>query len=111
MTTDPIDRLLKIDAQSSLPGHADGLQASLAYSPEDWLRQATVTAKKLAQTGQPFTVDTIRREGVPDPDIPNRWGSLIASLAQTRVIEFHGLEIHTPKRGGPVPVRVWIGAK
>lgn len=107
---DSLDKLLKLDPKTSLPGRTDGMQAALAYTPEEWLEKTTAIAQKLAATGEPFTVDTIRSEGAPDPDKHHRWGSLMASLAQTRVIEWHGLTIHRTKRGA-VPVRVWIGAK
>lgn len=102
-------KLIKLDPSTALPGYSDGLQAAHAYTPEEWLDTATGAAVRLAETGHPFTVDHLRDAGVPEPDRPQRWGSLMAGLSQSRIIEFYGLTIHQTKNSGPAPIRIWRG--
>ena len=107
MTSDSLDDLLKLS--NALPGLPDGLQAAYAYSDEEWRDKATAVARKLAQAGEPFTVDDLRRHGVPDPTKHQHWGSLIAGLSYAKIIELHGLALHRSPGGAVEAVRVWIG--
>lgn len=107
MSADPIDKLYRLDGV--LQGRPDGLQASYEYSDDEWRTQAEQVAYKLAQAGAPFTVDDLRKHGVPDPDKPQRWGSLIAALATLKVIELEGLALHRSPGGAIEAVRVWVG--
>ena len=107
MNGDSIDKLYRLD--NRLQGRADGLQAAYAYSDEEWRTQAEQVAYKLAQAGEPFTVDDLRKHGVPSPRKPQHWGSLIAALAASKVIELHGLALHRAPGGAIEAVRVWTG--
>lgn len=106
---DSLGRLLRIDDDSSLPEHSDGLQAAFAFSADEWRTDAIQVATELAKTGEPFTIDDLRRNGVPDPDKPQRWGSLIAALKAIDVIRFHSLTLHRQPSGDQVGLRVWVG--
>lgn len=107
MERDSLDRLLHLD--DGIPGRSDGIQAAYAYSPEEWRAQVEQVAYKLAQAGEPFTVDDLRKHGAPEADKPQRWGSLMASLASARVIDFHSLALHREPSGAVSAVRVWTG--
>lgn len=106
MTADPIDRLLKIDAGSSLPGLPDGLQASWAYSPDEWKEQGLSVARKLAATGEKFTVSDLRRQGLPDPPNVNQWGALLAAINRLRIAAPIGWTSHD-RHGTERPIKIW----
>lgn len=108
---DPIDKLLKIDAPSSLPGYSDGIQASYAYTPEQWRRNALSVARQLADAGEPFTVRDIKAQGIPEPDRPNQWGSLIAAMRHQKIAEQIGWTGAVMKSGDISAVRVWQGTR
>ncbi|GAB3621791.1 hypothetical protein GCM10027417_30530 [Glutamicibacter endophyticus] len=107
MSVDPIENLLKLsDTMQGLP---DGPQAGFEYADADWRDIATRAARELGRTEHPFTVDSLRRWGVPDPDKPERWGALFAGLARQKIIQFHGLALHRGPGGRVSAIRVWVG--
>lgn len=106
MNRDPITELLKLD--DTLKGLSDGLQAARAYTDERWSDHATRVARQLAQAGHPFTVDDLKRHGVPDPEKHHQWGALMAGLAKQHIIELHGLALHRTRGGNISAVRQWI---
>lgn len=65
----------------------------------------TIAVKALAATGRSFSVDDIRRLGVPDPDSHQRWGALLAAGMRTGLIEATGATISATGR----PVLTWRG--
>lgn len=106
---DILGRLLRIDDATALPGHSDGLQASYAFSAEKWRADATRVATVLAQDGHPWTIDDLRDHGVPEPDRPQRWGSLMAALKAAGIIRLHSLTLHRQPSGDQTGIRVWVG--
>lgn len=106
--TDDLERLQRIDAASILPGAPDGVQAAYAYTDETWRDDALAVATALAATGLPFTVETLRRHGVPDPTHPNEWGSLVAAIRHRGIARMLGW-ISTRDRHGERAIRVWVG--
>lgn len=75
-----------------------------------WLDCATRAAREMAGRGVDFTADDLTALGVPDPDKPNRWGSLFAALKRDGLIRPVGYRASTrPGRNGGV-TRVWQGA-
>lgn len=59
----------------------------------------------LADGGFAFSVDDLVDLGVPEPDVPGRWGAVIAVAARAGTIEFVGYTVG--RRGGIV--RLWRG--
>ncbi|ASN38840.1 hypothetical protein CGQ24_07335 [Arthrobacter sp. 7749] len=106
---DTLARLLRIDDETALPGHSDGIQAAYAFSPEEWRADATRVATALARDGHPWTIDDLRGRGVQEPDRPQRWGSLVAALKAAGVIRLHSVTLHRPPSGDLSGIRVWVG--
>lgn len=106
---DSLETLLKLDASSSLQGLSDGVQAAYAFSPEEWLADCERVIHELAATGQVFTVDSLRRHGIEEPDKHVRWGSLFAAMRNRGVIEQVGVHLHQAARGGISAIREWRG--
>ncbi|MCX2747171.1 hypothetical protein OOZ51_04995 [Arthrobacter sp. MI7-26] len=106
---DSIEKLLKLDAGSSLQGLPDGVQAAYAFAPEDWRADCERLIHELAATGQVFTVDSLRRHGIEEPDKAVRWGSIFAAMRKRGVIEQTGVHLHQAARGGISAIREWRG--
>lgn len=104
-----VDQLLKVDRATSLTGYSDGLQAAYAYTADEWREHALQLATSLASTGRPFTVSDLRRLGLPEPEKPQQWGSLIAAIKHHRIAEHVGWAPSTTSRGEERGVRVWQG--
>jgi len=93
-----------------MPGAPDGLQAAAAYAPEDWALTAPREAVALAASRRPFTVDTLRRRGVPEPDTFVRWGALFSLLQRRGIITATGWASRHGNDGERA-VRVWTGTE
>lgn len=106
---DSLKTLLKLDSESILTGLPDGIQAAYEFAPEEWRAECERVIRELAATGQVFTVDTLRRHGVKEPDKPVRWGSVFASMRNRSVIEQVGLQLHRAAGGGTSAMREWRG--
>ncbi|GAB3621138.1 hypothetical protein GCM10027417_23990 [Glutamicibacter endophyticus] len=106
---DALGQLLKLDPATSLTGYSDGLQAAYAYTPDEWREHALRLATSLASTGQPFTVSDLRRLGLPEPEKPQQWGSLIAAIKHQRIAKQVGWAPSLTARGEERGVRVWQG--
>lgn len=106
---DALSKLLKIGSGSTLTGLSDSVHAAFEYADQDWKFLAVETARSLASTGEPFTVDDLRRLGVPEPDKPQRWGSLFAALRVQGVVGLYSLTLHRTQSGESRSLRVWIG--
>lgn len=106
---DALSNLLKLGSDSTLTGLSDGVQAGYEYADQDWMGRAERTARALASFGDPFTVDDLRNHGVPEPDKPQRWGSLFAALRAKGVVRLHGLALHRTQSGESRSLRVWVG--
>ncbi|WP_271395914.1 hypothetical protein [Neomicrococcus lactis] len=78
---------MKIDDLSSLPSYSDGLQAALAFSPEQWKEQAIREGLHLARSGDRFTVENLQRIIAIEPESPKSWGAVIAYLRSRGLIE------------------------
>lgn len=107
---DSLEKLLKIDSASSLPGYSRGIQASFAYTPETWREQGLSIARQLADTGEPFTVRDLKAHGLPEPEAKNHWGSLVAAIRQRKIAQQIGWTGVSAKNGDTSGVRVWQGA-
>lgn len=107
---DSLEQLLKINDATSLAGLSDGVQAGYVFSPDEWKADAEATITALAGTGEVFTVDDIRRHGAQDPDIPQRWGSLLAAAQNRGTIRLVGLSLHRTTGGASIGIREWQGA-
>ena len=106
---DSLNNLLKLDSESIVTGLPDGIQAAYTFAPEEWRAECEHVIRELAQTGQPFTVDSLRRHGVQEPDKPVRWGSVFASMKKRGVIEQTGVHLHQAAAGGISAIREWRG--
>ncbi len=103
--------------QRSGPDRATGTAKS--FQPElilghsdDWWRDCAERAiTQCAATGQPFSADTLIDMGVPEPDVPQRWGSLLSTFHRRGLIEQVGFK-NSPRqtRQGGV-IRVWRGVR
>lgn len=106
---DSLNNLLKLDSELILTGLPDGIQAAYTFCPEDWRADCERVIHELAATGQVFTVDTLRRRGVEEPDKPVRWGSVFAAMSKRGVIEQTGVQLHQAAKGGISAIREWRG--
>ncbi|PKQ22320.1 MAG: hypothetical protein CVT65_13960 [Actinobacteria bacterium HGW-Actinobacteria-5] len=87
------------------------------FVPEDvhsnadgWWRDCAERAVMwCAAAGFPFSADTLTELGVPDPDVPQRWGSLLSTFHRRGLIELVGFKTspRQSRQGGVV--RVWRG--
>lgn len=106
---DTLGRLLRIDDETALPGHSDGLQAADAFSPEAWRETALAAAEALAATGRPFTVADLHANGVAEPDIPQRYGAVFAAIRNRGIARVIGWTAHRTAGGSENGIRVWVG--
>ncbi|MEC3853463.1 hypothetical protein [Paenarthrobacter ureafaciens] len=89
---------------------SDGVQAAHVFSPDAWRADAVAAVHTLAASGRVFTVDHLRRAGIPDPDKPQRWGALFAVMRNSGVIECAGMQEHRIKAGDSQLIRQWRGS-
>lgn len=82
----------------------------VANSADDWWRDTARRAlADLAASGREFTAHDLTEAGVPEPDHPNRWGSLFRQANTAGLIVPVGYRPSTrPSRAGGV-CRVWRG--
>lgn len=106
---DPLDHIYGLNPMTA--GLPDGIAAAHAFAPNDWKASAWRALRTLAQAGEPFDVDALRRLGVPDPDIHHRWGSVLAAARRCGFITLAGHAEHTAPNGAGVPVRRWVGTE
>lgn len=107
---DSIEQLLKTNDADSLSGLSDGVQAAHVFSPDEWRVHAEAAIHELAASGRIFTVDHLRRAGIPDPDKPQRLGALLAVMRNVGVIECAGAQVHRIKAGDAQLIRQWRGS-
>lgn len=75
-----------------------------------WKAQVDQAITMLAASGQPFTADTVRELGMPEPASPQAWGARFMSAARAGHIRRIGYQ---PSKRASVhahPVAVWEGA-
>jgi hypothetical protein len=106
---DSLNTLLKLGNEAILSGLPDGIQAAYSFCPEEWRSSCERAILELAATGLPFTVDSLRRHGVPEPEKPVRWGSILATMKKRGVIEQTGVHLHQAAAGGISAIREWRG--
>ncbi len=106
---DSLEALLKLDVTPSLQGLPDGIQAAYVFCPEEWRAECERVIRELATTEQVFTVDTLRRHGVAEPDKTVRWGSVFAAMSKKGIIEQVGVHLHQAAAGGISAIREWRG--
>lgn len=102
-------KLIKLAPSTALPGYSDGLQAAYAHTPEEWRAHALRIARYLAGTGKPFTVRDFKTYGLPDPEVQQQWGSIIAAMRQKQIAHQIGWTGAPIKSGDISAVRVWQG--
>lgn len=81
-----------------------------ANTDPDWKALVDRVIAQLAATGQPFTADDVRAQGVPEPAQPQAWGSRFLAAARAGHIRRIGYQ---PSRRASVhahPIAVWQGA-
>lgn len=105
----PLDELLKLRDTPILTGLSDGVQAAHVFAPDAWKEAALAAARHLAGTGLEFSIDDIRRLGIEEPDVPQRWGSLFAVMKKDGIIQRVGLQEHRTPKGDGNLVRRWRG--
>ena len=92
-------------------GTAKGFQPELILgNADDWWRDCAERAVNwYAQSGLAFSADDLVDMGVPEPDVPQRWGSLLSSFHRRGLIETVGFKTspRQTRQGGVV--RVWRG--
>lgn len=83
--------------------------ASIDRADSWWRSCAEQAATQLIQRGVEFTAHDLTDLGVPNPDVPARWGSLFASLKAAGLIIPVGYRPspRTTRNGGVT--RVWRG--
>lgn len=89
---------------------ADPNAADILRHADSWWRDcAERAARELARRGQDFTSDDLAAMGVPDPDVPARWGSLFAALKREGIITLTGFRASTKRSRNGGVLRVWRG--
>lgn len=100
-----------LTAQVAVAG-ADTIVADTYANADDWWRDCAWRAvDHMAAAGVDFTAADLTELGVPDPDVPNRWGALFRAALTAGVIVPVGFVVSSrPSRHGGV-CRVWRGAE
>lgn len=62
-------------------------QAAYFSNANAWRIHAEAELRVPAIRSEPFAVDNLRLSGAPDPDKPQRWGSLFAVMRRRGIIE------------------------
>lgn len=89
-------------------GLSDGVLASLEATPEEWMGQAVQELAECVRGGRPFSVDDLRARGVPDPDKPQRWGSVMAYAVNRGWARVVSAEPKERPHRDPALVRVYM---
>lgn len=77
---------------------------------QSWWREAEIILAARAATGEPFSADDLRADGLGEPDKPARWGTLFRLAADAGLIVSVGvLNSRRTQRHGSLS-RVWVGA-
>ena len=104
-------------AARSLAGDTPMVAQDTAVDPEtfvyaQWRDDMLDAIERQAATGVPFTCyDAARAHGIPDPDIPNRWGAAMRAAAKLGiVVPVHVVRL-TRRRAHGSYTTVWIGAE
>ncbi|MGX5357680.1 hypothetical protein ACWCOM_04970 [Kocuria sp. KH4] len=90
-------------------GLPDGIAAAHTYSPEEWRATAWQALREFAQGGETFTVDALRRHGVPDPEVHQHMGAMFAVARNLGLLELVGFTSHAQPNRAVAPLRVWKG--
>lgn len=78
---------------------------------QSWCTAAAVTLAARAESGEPFTADDLRADGLGEPDKPSRWGGLFKHAAADGLIVSVGvINSRRAQRHGSLS-RVWVGAR
>lgn len=79
------------------------------HADEPWRDCAERAVREMAGRRVDFTAEDLSDLGVPDPDVPARWGSLFAAMKKQGVVRPVGWRTsRKPSRNAAV-VRVWQG--
>lgn len=83
----------------------------VAENTDDWWAACARQAiGLLAVDGQPFSADDVHALGVPDPDVPARWGAAFSAARKAGLIVPAGyVPSQRAGRNGSV-IRQWKGA-
>ena len=106
---DPLENLYRLN--SAAAGLSVGVQGAHEGADHDWRATAWHVLRDLAQGGDTFTVDTLRRHGVPDPRKHQHWGAVFAVASKLNLIDNAGFTSHAQPKGAVTPLRVWRGTK
>lgn len=92
---------------------AQEFQPELVLSnADDWWRECAERAvQQCIEGGRPFTVADLVDMGVPEPDVNQRWGSLLSTYHRRGAIEVVGFKPspRQTRQGGVM--RIWRAAQ
>lgn len=91
-----------------LAGLSEGVRAGYAGAPAEWVETAEAALLECVADGEPFTVQDLRRRGVPDPDDPRRWGCVIAAARRRGWVQLYDHAEQDRANRDRAIVRVWI---
>lgn len=108
---DSLEDLLKIGDNYTVAGLSDSVNASYAYTPDEWLTLAEDGLKHLMATGVPFSQIDLKPL-VPEPDKPQRWGSFWAAARAMKLIEAIGWTEHrTSEKSDVQAIRLYVATR
>lgn len=88
----------------------DGIRRTTRNMDPTWRAQVDQAINQLAATGEPFTADSVRALGVPEPSSPQQWGARFQAAARAGVIRRIGYQPSQRASVHAHPVATWQGA-
>lgn len=95
------------DPSKTEPANSLQPELILGHSDSWWRDCAERAVMQCVAAGHPFSNDTLTDMGVPEPDVPQRWGSLLSTFHRRGLIEVVGFKTspRQSRQGGVV--RIW----
>lgn len=89
----------------------DRLLAAVDENADGWWKSCAMAGIEfLAATGQPFTAHDLVELGVPEPDVPARWGAVMNAASHVGIIVPIAVVCSARPTVHRSLVRQWIGA-
>lgn len=87
-----------------------GVNVAIRNTPTGWELHADALIQALADSGQRFTVDHVKANGLGEPDTPQHWGALFARhKVMGLIVDTGETVIHRTRGGATRRVKVWQG--